>query len=173
MPSVRPRRLNKTVSRSHSLLEAQMLTELVASKAGLKMANRSRGNSTKTFSGILGIVAGKNAQRLMERAQTANRLAKSLRGRSRQRAYAVKTEALIGLVKRFPEQIIVHDDVRTPRYVLIKNAKGCFGLHGPAHRFAPQPAIVTEEYGRANREWSPRSRESCDLVHLEGGFSMV
>jgi hypothetical protein len=107
-----------------------------ASKGGVEMANRSGGNSPKTFRGILGIVAGKNAQRLMERAQTANRLAKSLRGRSRQRAYAVKTEALAGLVRRFPEEIIVRSDIRTPQYVLIMNIKECFGLHGPAHRFA-------------------------------------
>lgn len=110
--------------------------DAAASKGRIEMANRSGGNSPKTFRGILGIVAGKNAQRLMERAQTANRLAKSLRGRSRQRAYAVKTEALIGLVRRFPEQIIVSNDVRTPHYVLINNVPACFGLHAPAHRFA-------------------------------------
>ena len=120
---------------------------LATSKGRIEMANRSRGNCAKTFSGILGIVAGKNAQRLMERAQTANRLAKSLRGRSRQRAYAVKTEALIGLVKRFPEQIIVHNDVRTPRYVLIKNAKGCFGLHGPAYRFTSNTLASLKSMG--------------------------
>lgn len=110
---------------------------MAASKGGVEMAGRCRGNSAKTFSEILGTVAGRNAQRLMERAQTANRLAKSLRGRSRRRAYAIKTETLIGLVRAFPEQTIVVNDFRTPNYVLIKNARGGFGLHGPAETFVP------------------------------------
>lgn len=114
------------------------------------MAKRSSGNYTRTFSGILGIVAGNNAQMLVERAQTANRLAKSLGGRSRRRAYATKTKALIGLVESFPEQMIVLDDVRTPHYVLIKDEAGWFGLHGPAQDFA-RLGIATKKYRRTNR----------------------
>jgi len=123
---------------------------VAASNGGVEMAKRSRGNYTKTFRGILGIVGGNNAQMLMERAEIANRLAKSLGGRPRRRAYAIKTKALIGLVESFPEQMIVLDDVRTPHYVLIKNAAGWFGLHGPAQEFA-RHAIATRKQRRTNR----------------------
>ena len=109
------------------------------------MRGRHRGNSAKTFTDILETVARKNAQSLMERAHIANRLAKSLSGPSRQRAYAIKTEALVGLVRKFPEHTIVLNDVRTPRYVLIKSANGCFGLHGPVHRFRSDNSISLKD----------------------------
>lgn len=57
-----------------------------------KVKRNQNGNS---FRQIVEKVGPANARRLIERAQTANRLAKSLRGKARANAYAVKTEALL------------------------------------------------------------------------------
>src|SRR5438045_1394636 len=97
-------------------------------------------NSAKTFNRILETVARQNAQILMERAQTADRLAKTLKGRSRRRAYEIKAKTLVGLLKAFPEQMMVVNDSRTPNYVLITNAQGGCGLHGSAQTFTTNPS---------------------------------
>jgi hypothetical protein len=136
--------LNRRLLKSHSYFGKKKRHQ-GGSLEEVEMAAFKR-NHAKTFNGIFGAVAAKNAQRLMERAQTANRLAKSLRGRSRRRAYAIKTETLIGLVRAFPEQTTVVIDSRTPNYVLIKNAQAGFGLHGPEQTFVPSvPARLSNE----------------------------
>jgi hypothetical protein len=107
--------------------------------------------SAKTFNRILETVASKNAKRLMERAQTANRLAKRLKGRSQRRVYEIKTKALVGLLKAFPEQMMLVNDSRTPNYVLIKNAQGGFGLHGPQQTFVPSASSRLNHECRRNQ----------------------
>jgi hypothetical protein len=107
--------------------------------------------SAKTFNRILETVASKNAKRLMERAQTANRLAKRLKGRSQRRAYEIKNKALVGLLKAFPEQMMLVNDSRTPNYVLITNARGGFGLHGPAQTF-----VTNRSSSLNNESWGNR-----------------
>lgn len=89
----------------------------------------------RSFRNILSGVATQNADRLMGRARLANKLAKSLRGRSRKRAYAVKGQALLELTKRFPERIRIVHDFPSPRCVLVQAPRACFGLHAPAILF--------------------------------------
>ena len=64
-----------------------------------------------------------------------NRIAKSMRGRSRERAYGIKTKALLTLTARFPERVRVLNDRNTPRFVLVKATNSPFGLHAPAYLF--------------------------------------
>jgi hypothetical protein len=89
----------------------------------------------KTFRQILNKVAPQNARRMMERARIANQLAKSLRGRSRANAYAIKTEALLGLSKKFPQHVMILRDARIPEYVLVRIAVSRFAFHAPARSF--------------------------------------
>ncbi|HEV7858769.1 MAG TPA: hypothetical protein VGO91_09095 [Pyrinomonadaceae bacterium] len=96
--------------------------------------NRQRQN-TVTFKGLLEQTAAANAGRLMHRARTANRLAKTVRGKARAAAYRVKTNALVTLKKRFPEQVELRTDVRQPEMVVVAVAHARFGLHAPAQNF--------------------------------------
>ena len=96
---------------------------------------------TQTFKQILKQLETRNAQRIIERARTANRLAKSAPdSRARRRAYRVKTEALLNLRRRFPARTSVKTDPRTPSFVIVEYASPqtgvrC-GLHAPVHDFA-------------------------------------
>jgi hypothetical protein len=92
----------------------------------------------QTFEAILQSVAPENARRIMERARTANRLAKSAgHRRTRVGAYRVKTDALVTLNERFPERITVSSDPQYGSYfVLVKDNASRFGLHAPAGVFA-------------------------------------
>ena len=105
----------------------------------MRKFNPKRGGR-KTFRQIVSTVAPQNARRLMQRARTANGLAKSLRGRARVNAYAVKTEALLGLSEKFPQQVVILRDARTPAYILVRIALSRFALHAPAYRFAMSKA---------------------------------
>jgi hypothetical protein len=89
----------------------------------------------QTFRSILNEVAPENASRLMGRARTANKLAKSLHGRSRVRAYAVKSRAVLGLTTTFPDQVRIVIDFNTPRFVVVQAPAACFGLHVPVGLF--------------------------------------
>lgn len=89
----------------------------------------------QTFRNILTHVGSSNASRLMGRARLANKLAKSLRGQPRLRAYSLKSLALLELTARFPEQVQVLDDRSSPRFVLVSARQGRFGLHAPARLF--------------------------------------
>jgi hypothetical protein len=94
---------------------------------------RKRGN--RTFRKILNSVASDNAVRLMGRARLANIVAKSVRGESRVRTYAIKTQALLRLTSRFPERVRIVYDFNTPRFVLVKVPIFRFGLHAPSYLF--------------------------------------
>ena len=97
------------------------------------MVNRHKRKSTRqTFRSILNKVAPENANKLMRRARIANQLAKSLHGRSRVRAYAVKTRAVLGLTVGFPDRIRICIDFKTPGFLLVKAPTVYFGLHVPA-----------------------------------------
>jgi len=96
---------------------------------------------TQTFNQILKRLEPQNAERLIEKARTANRLAKSaLDSRARRRAYRVKTEALLNLRRRFPARTSVMRDPRIPTFVIVEYAspqRGArCGVHAPAHDFA-------------------------------------
>ncbi|MDT4896445.1 MAG: hypothetical protein QOH25_1522 [Acidobacteriota bacterium] len=96
---------------------------------------------TQTFNQILKRLETQNAERLIEKARTANRLAKSAPdSRARRRAYRVKTEALLNLRRRFPTRTSVITDPHIPsfvivRYVSLQTGARC-GLHAPANDFA-------------------------------------
>lgn len=99
------------------------------------------GAKTQTFRQILERLEARNAGRLIEKARTANRLAKSAPdARARRRAYGVKVKALLNLRRRFPECTSVAADPRIPSFVIVKyvspqTGRRC-GLHAPARDFA-------------------------------------
>lgn len=88
-----------------------------------------------TFEGLLERVAPDNQRRLMQRARTANRLAKSVDGRARRLAYRVKTDALINLKRHFPDDVVLRCDFRHPTMVVVAVSSVRFGLHAPAREF--------------------------------------
>jgi hypothetical protein len=96
---------------------------------------------SQTFSQILTRLETQNAERLLEKARVANRLAKSTPdGRARRRAYRVKVDALLNLRRRFPTRTSVTTDPRIPSFVIVAYASPqtgvrC-GLHAPASDFA-------------------------------------
>src|SRR5713226_3895143 len=98
-------------------------------------SDRGQEQGKPSFQTILNDVASQNARYLMGRARLANMIAKSLRGSSRARAYAIKSQALLELTMRFPERVRIINDFRTPRYVLVKGRRARFGLHAPADLF--------------------------------------
>jgi hypothetical protein len=95
---------------------------------------------TQTFKQILKQLETRNAQRLIERARTANRLAKSApSSRARRRAYRVKVGALINLRRHFPACTRVTTDPCIPSFVIIRydspQTGARYGLHAPARDF--------------------------------------
>lgn len=99
------------------------------------------GAKTQTFNQILKRLETQNAERLIEKARTANRLAKSVPdSRARRRAYRIKIEALLNLRRRFPARTSVMTDPRIPTFVIVEYASpqtgARCGLHAPAHDFA-------------------------------------
>lgn len=96
---------------------------------------------TQTFKRILEGVETANAGRLMEKARTANLLAKLAQdGSARRRAYRVKTDALLNLRRRFPARTNVTTDSRIPSFVIVEYESAQTGArrgwHAPAHEFA-------------------------------------
>ena len=95
----------------------------------------------EAFSQILKRLEAPNAQRLIDKARTANRLAKSAPdARARRRAYRVKVDALLNLRRRFPMHTSVTRDPHIPSFVIVKYASPqtgvrC-GLHAPVSAFA-------------------------------------
>jgi hypothetical protein len=85
----------------------------------------------KTFNQILAGLEKDNSEKLMKRARTANRLAKKSRGRQRKNAYAVKSKALVSLVKKLPAQIDIRKDIILTDFVVIELKNTQSGLHFP------------------------------------------
>jgi hypothetical protein len=96
---------------------------------------------TITFKGLLERTAPDNQRRLMQRAHTANRLAKSVSGRARALAYRVKTDALVSLKRRFPDDVVLRTDFRQPSMVVVAVTAARFGLHAPAREFTAGEGI--------------------------------
>ena len=92
---------------------------------------------TQTFSQILKRLESQNAGRLIEKARTANQLAKSApSSRARRRAYRVKVNALINLRRYFPARTSLTTDPRISPIVIVRydspqTGARC-GLHAPA-----------------------------------------
>ena len=89
-----------------------------------------------TFNEILTQVAPSNVNHLLNRARTANKLAKSLTGKARASAYSVKHDALMALAFRFPGQVTVSNDSRDDELMAINFNEARFGLRIPANEFA-------------------------------------
>lgn len=86
----------------------------------------------RSFKEIVGGLEKKHSATLMDRARTANRLAKQLRGRSRRNAYTVKHNALAGLVRNFPDRTYIREDFRLPDFLVVGLVESNSGLHVPA-----------------------------------------
>src|SRR5215210_4395902 len=89
-----------------------------------------------TFKEILNQVAAGNVNRLINRARTANRLAKLTCGKARRSAYCVKNDVLVTITCRFPDRVTIRKDLRTTELFVINFKKPGFGLHIPASEFA-------------------------------------
>lgn len=96
-----------------------------------------------TFSDILKQTAETNLKRLMTKARTANRIAKSVeRGTSRKSAYRVKVNALSFLKQSFPERVTVRSDEHYgDMFVLVTVKNARFGLHAPSIIFQAEVKI--------------------------------
>jgi hypothetical protein len=92
---------------------------------------RRKHNFRPTFRTILTQLEVDNSSRLMERARLANRLAKSLEGRSRSKAYRVKHRALRALASSFPNRVCIHHDPRLPEFLVVESLTNRCGLHAP------------------------------------------
>lgn len=94
--------------------------------------HRKQVRRDRTFGMILDRVTPENSARLMERARLANRLAKSLGGRSRIKAYRIKHRALVALTIRFPERVNISRDRRLPEFAVVTSLVDRCGLHAPS-----------------------------------------
>lgn len=94
-----------------------------------------RHKTKKSFQEILTSITSKNVSKLMDRARTANRLAKSVSGKARITTYQVKINTLIALTQLFPEQVTVSNDPCLPGFLIIEVPSSRFGLHLPIEQF--------------------------------------
>lgn len=90
------------------------------------MANRKL-----AFSEILKQAIAVHSETLMAKARLANRLAKRTRGRNKQTAYVVKSNALSFLVKNMPETVRVAEDIKLTDFVVVELRREHSGLHLP------------------------------------------
>jgi hypothetical protein len=88
----------------------------------------------RTFSQILAEVEKGNSETLMKKARLANRLAKRSRGRQRQAAYHVKSNALNSLVHKMPTRVDIRKDIVLTDFVVIELKNTNEGLHFPVSR---------------------------------------
>lgn len=84
-----------------------------------------------TFSRILAEVEKENSEKLMQKARTANKLAKKTHGSQKQSAYAVKTSALNSLVKKMPARVCIRKDIVLTDFVVVELKNTNVGLHFP------------------------------------------
>lgn len=85
----------------------------------------------KTFNEILSNTREENCERLMQKARTANRIAKHTRPRSRRNAYGVKHGALTTIVKKMRGKVEVKKDFRNEELVVVTLRSERYGLHLP------------------------------------------
>ena len=98
---------------------------------------REKHNGRQTFRTILTHLEADNSARLMERAGLANRLAKSVEGRSRSKAYRVKHSALRALTSCFPDRVLISHDPRQPQFLVVNSLTTFRGLHAPKEVLGP------------------------------------
>jgi hypothetical protein len=99
-------------------------------------------NRKLTFESILADVEKSNLDLLMNRARTANRLAKVASDSAMRRgAYRVKHNALHAIEAHFPERVRVSKDPQYGTFFFSVKVTGSrFALHAPATRFNVRPA---------------------------------
>jgi hypothetical protein len=106
---------------------------------------RGKEHGGRTFRTILDQVDAENCERIMERARLANRLAKSVEGSSRRRAYAVKHGALKALALGFSHRVYISRDHMRPHLLVVICLTRAWGLHAPeevfqGHQFSDRAA---------------------------------
>lgn len=87
----------------------------------------------RRFSDVVSSLEERHSNVLMTRARAANRIAKTVRGRSRQRAYAVKHTALTALIDKLPERVSVRPDIGLDGFVVVELTGSRSGLHMPGY----------------------------------------
>lgn len=87
--------------------------------------------SHRTFNEMLKCLEQGHSERLMRRARKANRIAKTVRGRSRHCAYKVKAKALSFLVEHLPEMTEIRKDIVLTDFVVVELKGTNRGLHCP------------------------------------------
>ncbi|MBK8810560.1 MAG: hypothetical protein IPN69_07480 [Acidobacteria bacterium] len=85
----------------------------------------------KTFSEVIKGFEKCHSERLMAKARQANRIAKTVRGRSRRIAYDVKASALGMLVRTLPDHVVVRRDIVLTDFVVVELKNTNAGLHMP------------------------------------------
>jgi hypothetical protein len=90
----------------------------------------------RTFSEMLRGLEEIHSETLMRRARKANRIARSVRGKSRRNAYEVKVRALSFLVERMPDRTDIRKDIVLTDFVVVELKGTNKGLHFPAARIA-------------------------------------
>lgn len=91
-------------------------------------------NTKRTFSETLKTLAQENSEKLMTKAQTANRLAKLLKGKNRRKAYRIKSASLCGLIKSLPQKVNVCKDLKLNDFVVVELKTAQSGLHLPIEK---------------------------------------
>jgi hypothetical protein len=109
----------------------------VRKKRGTKM--NMRNDRQHTFAFIMQQVEAPNSARLIERARTANRLAKLSYGKSKAKAYQVKNQALRAFTSKFPNEALVAFDPLKPWLLLIHFRMTPWALHTPDQGFKQEP----------------------------------
>ncbi|MCS6875212.1 MAG: hypothetical protein N2Z23_07440 [Pyrinomonadaceae bacterium] len=84
-----------------------------------------------TFRQILKEVEKTNVESLAKKAITANRLAKTLYGRSRRNAYRVKTETIIYVAKKMPKFVKIKEDKYLEDFYVVEFVLTNRSLHLP------------------------------------------
>lgn len=92
-------------------------------------------NHRKTFNQLLQETAAQNRSFLMQKAKIANCMAKSLKGKNRQRSYKVKVMALKALTTKFASDVRILSDRNTPTMIVVSVGSAGFGLHAPGYLF--------------------------------------
>jgi len=88
-------------------------------------------HTKQTFNQMLSGLERRHSEQLMRRARRANRIAKTVHGRSRRNAYSVKAKALSFLVDRMPARTEVRKDIVLTDFVVVELKGTCRGLHCP------------------------------------------
>ena len=103
---------------------------------------RQKKDGQASFGNVLALVELQNLETIMERARRANRLAKTLVGRHKRKAYRVKHQALKALATKFPHHIYVNNDPRRRGVLLVNSLTKVWALHAPD--------FVFEDYQSSN-----------------------